>query len=364
MEDLIAEEDVVVTLTHEGYVKRTPVTTYRRQGRGGSGIKGNESKEGDFIEELFIASTHDYMLVFLDSGRMHWLKVYDIPSMARTSRGRAMVNLLEMGANERICAVVAVREFDENRFLVTATKNGLVKKTPLEAYSNVRKGGIIATGINDDDRVIGVAITGGSDEVVLGTRNGMAIRFSEGDVRGMGRTACGVKGISLADDDEVVDMVIVDSQSTLLTVCEKGYGKRTAIDEYRLQGRGGKGIINIKGIDRNGRIVALKSVHDFDEVMLITQGGQIVRIGVDDIRTIGRATQGVRVITLRKDDELVAVAKVINEDEDEPKLPLDGKTKTGKTPTQAEEPEAPTEEPADESDETSAEESDDSDAPT
>ncbi|NBB95897.1 MAG: DNA gyrase subunit A [Planctomycetes bacterium] len=362
MEDLIAEEDVVVTLTHEGYVKRTPVTTYRRQGRGGSGIKGNESKEGDFIEELFIASTHDYMLVFLDSGRMHWLKVYDIPSMARTSRGRAIVNLLEMGATERICAVVAVREFDQNRFLVTATKNGLVKKTPLEAYSNVRKGGIIATGINDDDRVIGVAITGSSDEIVLGTRNGMAIRFSEDDVRSMGRTACGVKGINLGDDDEVVDMVIVDSQSTLLTVCEKGYGKRTAIDEYRLQGRGGKGIINIKGIDRNGRIVALKSVHDSDEVMLITQGGQIVRIGVDDIRTIGRATQGVRIITLRKDDELVAVAKVINEDEDAPKLPLDGKTRTGKTPAEnddessdadadkVDEAAASTDRPADESD--------------
>jgi DNA gyrase subunit A len=354
MEDLIAEEDVVVTLTHDGYIKRTPVTTYRRQGRGGSGIKGNESKEGDFIEELFIASTHDYMLVFLDSGRMHWLKVYDIPSMARTSRGRAIVNLLEMEAGESVCAVVAVREFDEDRYLVTATRNGLVKKTSLDAYSNVRKGGIIATGINEGDRVIGVAVTNGDDEIVLGTRNGMAIRFQETDVRGMGRTACGVRGINLSDADEVVDMIIVDKQATLLTVCEKGFGKRTAIEEYRTQGRGGKGIINIKGMGRNGHVVALKSVRDADELMFITQGGQIVRIGVDDMRTIGRATQGVRVISLRKEDTLVSVAKVVNEEEDEPKLPLEGKTQTGKQPPKQEADESQEAAAAEEAEETEA----------
>ena len=322
IEDLIAEEDVVVTLTHEGYIKRMPATTYRRQGRGGRGVIGSDQKEGDFIEELFIASTHDYMLVFLNNGKMHWLKVYDIPSMARQSKGRAIVNLLEMSADESICAIAAVREFDD-RFLMTATQNGQIKKTRLEAYSNPRKGGIQAVGVNEGDAVVNVAITSGNDEIVLVTRDGQAIRFNENDVRQMGRTAAGVRGINLRDGDEVVDMAAVDGTATLLTVCANGYGKRTNFDEYRTQSRGGYGIINIKATDRNGKVVAAKVVRDHDELMLISYSGMVVRIGVADIRTIGRATQGVRLVNLKADDTLVSVARVVS-DEQQGRLPLGG----------------------------------------
>ena len=313
IEDLIAEEDVVVTLTHEGYVKRMPLATYRRQGRGGRGIIGSVSREGDFVEEVFIASTHDYMLVLLNDGRLHWLKVYDVPSMARQSKGRAIVNLLEMRPNEKICAVVAVREFND-RFLVTATRRGQIKKTPLQAYSNPRRGGIVATGLDEKDEVVGVAITRGNDEIVLATAKGQAIRFKETDVRPMGRTATGVRGINLRKGDEVVDMAIVDPMATLLTVCENGYGKRTSFEEYRIQGRGGYGIINIKTTERNGKVVGMKSMRDADELMLITSGGMIVRTGVSGLRAIGRATQGVRVIGLKAADKLVSVARVAAEE--------------------------------------------------
>jgi DNA gyrase subunit A len=324
IEDLIAEEDVVVTLSHEGYIKRIPLTTYRRQGRGGQGIIGSDAKEGDFIEQLFVASTHDYMLVFLDNGRMHWLKVYDIPSMARQSKGRAIVNLLNMDKSEKICAVMAVREFDD-RFLVSATRNGQIKKTPLEAYSRPRKGGIQATGLGDGDEVIGVSITRGEDEIMLGTRDGQAIRFKETDVRTMGRTAAGVKGIKLRKDDKVVDMIIVDKMATLLTVCENGYGKRTDFEQYRLQTRGGMGIINIKANERNGSVVGLKSVRNVDEMMLISHKGKIIRAAISSLRTIGRATQGVRVISLKKGDTLVAIARVaIDEEDKQTQLPLEG----------------------------------------
>ncbi|MBI5726137.1 MAG: DNA gyrase subunit A [Planctomycetes bacterium] len=322
IEDLIAEEDVVVTLTHEGYVKRMPIGTYRKQGRGGQGIIGSDAKEGDFIEELFIASTHDYVLVFLNNGRMHWLKVYDIPSMARQSMGRAIINLLEIKQDEKICAVVAVRDFTPDKFLVTATKRGQIKKTSLDAYSNVRKGGIQATGLDEGDEVVGVAITRGSDEIILGTNDGQAIRFNETDVRPMGRTAGGVRGINLREGDRVVDMAILDPMATLLTVCENGYGKRTSFDEYRIQSRGGFGIINIKTSERNGKVVGMKSIRDADELMLITLGGMIVRTGINELRTIGRATQGVRLIALKPEDKLVAVARVVSEDSQQGQLPL------------------------------------------
>ena len=331
IEDLIAEEDVVVTLTHEGYIKRMPATTYRRQGRGGQGVIGSDAKEGDFVEELFIASTHDYMLVFLTSGRMHWLKLYDIPSMARTSRGRAIVNVLQMQGGEKICAVAAVREFDE-RFLVTATRKGQIKKTALKAYSNPRKGGIQAVGVGEGDEVVGVAITTGSDEIVLGTRNGQAIRFKETNVRPMGRTAAGVRGVNLRKGDKVVGMVILDPAATLLTLCENGYGKRTHFDEYRIQSRGGYGIINIKTTARNGKVVAVKPIRDSDELMLITSGGMIVRTGADGLRTIGRATQGVRVIGLKPGDKLVAIARVISEDPTPGRLPLENEDATPPEP--------------------------------
>ena len=323
IEDLIADEDVVVTLSHEGYIKRIPLTTYRRQGRGGQGVIGSDAKEGDFIEQLFVASTHDYMLVFLDNGRMHWLKVYDIPSMARQSKGRAIVNLLKVDKSEKIRAVMSVREFDD-RFLVSATRKGQIKKTALESYSRPRKGGIQATGLGADDQVIGVSITRGNDEIVLGTRKGQAIRFKETDVRTMGRTAAGVKGIKLRKGDEVVDMIIVDKMATLLTVCENGYGKRTDFDQYRLQSRGGMGIINIRANDRNGSVVGLKSVRNADEMMLISQQGKIIRAAISSLRTIGRATQGVRVISLKPGDKLVAIASMaIDEDANQPALPLE-----------------------------------------
>jgi len=322
IEDLIAEQDVVVTLSHHGYIKRMPLTTYRRQGRGGRGVIGSDAKEGDWVEELFIASTHDYVLVFLNNGRILWLKVYDIPSMARQSRGRAIVNLLTIGKDEKICAVVAVREFDD-RFLVTATRNGQIKKTSLKAYSNPRRGGIQATGVREGDAVIGVAVTGGGDDIVLATRNGQAIRFKETDVRPMGRTAAGVRGMSLRKGDEVVGMAIVDPMATLLTVCENGFGKRTSFEEYRTQSRGGIGIINIKTTRRNGKVVGMKSIRDADELMLISQSGMIVRTGVADIRTIGRATQGVRVIGLKANDKLVSIARVVTEEADQRQIPFD-----------------------------------------
>ena len=326
IEDLIAEEDVVVTLSHEGYIKRTPLTTYRRQGRGGLGIIGSEAREGDFVEQIFIASTHDYLLVLLNNGRMHWLKVYDIPSMARTSKGRAIVNLLDTDSKEKICTVVAVREFDD-RFLMTATKLGQIKKTSLSAYANPRRGGIQATGLDEGDLVVGAGITRGSDEIVLGTANGQAIRFHETDVRPMGRTAAGVRGISLHEGDEVVDMALMDPMATLLTVCENGYGKRTEFDEYRVQSRGGLGIINIRTTDRNGKVVAMKSVRDADELMLITLNGMVVRIGLGELRTIGRATQGVRVISLKSGDKLVGVARVASEESQQGQLPMGDKAR-------------------------------------
>ena len=331
IEDLIAEEDVVVTLTHQGYVKRTPLTTYRRQGRGGRGIIGADSKEGDFTEQLFVASTHDYMLVFLNNGRMHWLKVYDIPSMARQSKGRAIVNMLQINSDESICAVVAVREFDD-RFLVSVTRNGQIKKTALSAYANPRRGGIQATGLATDDVLIGVMITRGDDQIVLGTAKGQAIRFNETEVRPMGRTAAGVRGIHLREGDAVVGMALVDPAAWLLTLCENGYGKRTSFEEYRSQSRGGYGVINIKTTKRNGKVVAVKSIRDADEIMLITSGGMIVRTGVHEIRAIGRATQGVRIIGLKSGDQLVSVACVVGEDDAQQQLALDGGASSAERP--------------------------------
>ncbi len=309
IEDLIAEEDVIVTLTHEGYIKRTPLTTYRKQGRGGKGVIGSDKKEGDFIEHLFVASTPDYILFFMANGRMYWQKVYDIPSMARQSKGRAIVNVVEMRKDEKICAVLPVREFND-RFLITATRNGQIKKTALKAYSNPRRGGIQGSGVNRGDSLIGAAITHGDEQIVLCTRGGKAIRFKETDVRAMGRIAAGVRGIRLGKGDEVVDMAVVDPAATLLTVCEHGYGKRTKFEQYRAQSRGGMGIINIRTSGRNGKVVGARNVVGKDELMLITASGMIMRMGIGELRTIGRATQGVRLIGLRGKDRLVAVARV------------------------------------------------------
>jgi DNA gyrase subunit A len=318
IEDLIAEEQVTVTISHSGYVKRLPLDTYRKQARGGRGIIGSDTKEGDFIEHLFTASTHDYLLVFTNRGRCYWLRVYDVPSMSRQSKGRNIINLLNLG-NQTIASIINVRKFDaqdedkEPRQLVMATKNGLVKKTALVAYSRPRATGVNAIKLDPNDDVIGVKLTTGTDQIILGTKDGMAIRFDEKQVRSMGRVARGVKGIKLRAKDAVVDMVIPEKKASLLTVCEKGYGKRTGLGDYRLQSRGGIGLINIKTTVRNGKVVALKAVHGQDELMMITANGMIIRTGLDQVRTIGRATQGVRLIKLKPGDKLVAAEKIVIE---------------------------------------------------
>jgi len=319
IEDLIAEEEVIVTVSHSGYVKRMPLDTYRKQGRGGKGIIGSDTKEGDFIEHLFTASTHDYLLIFTNRGRCYWLKVYDVPSMSRQSKGRNIVNLLKLG-NQKITSVINVRKFDgedategKDRQLVMATKNGLIKKTRLSAYSNPRRTGVTAIKLDPNDDVIGVALTTGSNQIVLGTQDGMAIRFDEKRVRSMGRVSRGVKGIKLRSRDVVVDMVIAEENASLLTVCENGYGKRTSLDDYRAQSRAGIGLINIKTTKRNGKVVALKAVQNEDELMMITANGIIIRTGLEQIRSIGRNTQGVRLIKLGPGDKLVAAEKIVCE---------------------------------------------------
>jgi DNA gyrase subunit A len=326
-EDLIAEEEVAVTISHEGYIKRVPLTVYRTQGRGGRGVKGTENKEGDWLEHLFIASTHDYLLFFTNRGRVYWLRVYDIPSMSRTSKGRAIINLLKMSPDEKTTSVLSVRSF-EDRFIVMATKAGVIKKTALDAFSHPRVAGIIAIELDPDDSLIGVQLTTGDNNILLATSEGMSIRFNESDVRAMGRTARGVKGINLRKDDQVVDMAIIDPTGDILTVCEFGHGKRTPVEEYREQTRGGIGVINIKTSDRNGRVVAVKTVRDEDELMLISMKGIIIRFPLKDIRPIGRNTQGVRMIKLDEGDTLVAVARVVPEEDTE----IPGETKAPESP--------------------------------
>ncbi len=313
LEDLIAEENVAVIITHEGYIKRLPLTSYRKQHRGGKGVTGAEMKEGDFIEHLFVASTHDYILFFTDQGRVYWQKVYDIPQMGRTSKGRALINLLELKEDENVTSLIPVRDFDE-RQLVMATSNGIIKKTPLCAYGNPKKGGIIAITLDEGDKLICVKLTNGKQDIILGTEQGKAVRFSETDVRTMGRVTHGVKGITLKDGDKVRGMVIVDENASLLTVCEHGFGKRTDFGEYSAQHRGGQGVINIKTTDRNGKVVALLDVRDEDELIMITAKGMVIRTSVNTVRAIGRNTQGVKLFSVVEDDKLVSVARVIPEE--------------------------------------------------
>jgi DNA gyrase subunit A len=329
MEDLIAREDVVVTVSHAGYIKRLPVDTYRAQGRGGRGIKGTESKEGDFVEHLFVANTHDYLLFFTNQGRVYERRVFDVPELSRTSMGRSIAQLLSFQAGEKIANVLAIEDFERaEQFLMFATKQGTVKKTALSAYANIRQNGIIAIGLEDGDALIDVAITSGSDEILLGTRQGMSIRFKETDVRAMGRPAGGVKGIELGETtapadqspgkDEVVSMIVVPQDQgasagkicMVLTGCENGFGKRTPVEAYRLQRRGGSGVINIKTTDRNGDVVGMKAVCDDDELMLITEQGILMRTRVAEIRETGRNAAGVKLIKLDEGDTLVAMAKV------------------------------------------------------
>jgi len=320
MEDLIADEDMAITVTNTGYIKRTAITAYRNQRRGGKGRIGMRTREEDFVTHLFVASTHAYIMIFTDRGRAHWLRVHEIPDVGPDGRGKAIANLVTLDAGERIAALLAVREWPEaagRQFIVMGTRKGAIKKTDLSAFSNPRAGGIIAMGVQEPDAVIAVALTDGNEEIFIGTRDGMAIRFREADARPMGRTAYGVRGISLRGEDEVVAMEVVRPGGTLLTVAENGYGKRTELDEYRVQSRGGIGIINIQTSDRNGRVVGVAYVHDDDELMLISQQGKILRMVTKDIRTIGRATQGVRLIEIEPDDRVVSVARLAERDDDD-----------------------------------------------
>ena len=316
IEDFIAEEDMVITISHSNYVKRLPVSAYRKQKRGGKGVTGSDMKEEDFIEHLFIASTHDYILFFTTKGRVYWLKVHEIPEASRQSRGKAIINLIQLEQGEGISAYIPVREFKEGQFLVMATKMGQIKKTALTAFSNPRKGGIMGITIEKDDELIGVKLTDGQKELTLATMEGKAIRFPEDHVRDMGRGAKGVRGIRLGKKDVLIAMEVVEKDATLLTVTDNGFGKRTDFSEYRVQSRGGKGIINIKAGKKNGLAVGVKSVTDKDELMLITGQGMIVRCAVKDIRTTGRSTQGVRLMKLEDKDKVVSVAKVIPEEEE------------------------------------------------
>jgi len=315
VEDLIAEEDMVITISHSGYIKRIPVSTYRRQRRGGRGLTGATAKEDDWIEHLFIASTHDYVMFFSDRGQVYWLKVHEIPQGGRAARGKPVIQCIAIRPDERIAALVPVREFSERKWLLFATRNGTVKKTALAAYGNVRSNGINAINIEDGDELIDVQITDGNNDIVLATRGGMSIRFQEGDVREMGRATTGVKGIELDTGDAVIGMVVVRRDSSLLVVSEKGFGKRSELGDYRVQRRGGKGIITFNNTEKTGACVALKEVLSNDELMMITKHGIIIRVPVDGIRVIGRNTQGVRVMNLDDGDFLVDVARVVKEDE-------------------------------------------------
>jgi DNA gyrase subunit A len=315
VEDLIAEENVVVIISHSGYIKRLPVSAYRKQKRGGKGVTGAEVKEEDFVEHLFIASTKDHLLVFTDKGKAHLLKVYEIPQASRTAKGRAIVNLLQIASQEKISATIPVKDFSEDKFLVMATKCGFIKKTRLDEYKNIRKGGIISITLEKDDGLIEVGLTDGKQELLLATRLGKAIRFPESGVRDMGRQARGVRAISLAKKDEVIAMEIALKEATVLTVSELGFAKRTPVKQYRLQRRSGKGIINFRVTSKNGPAVNLKVVADKDELMVITQNGMFLRCPVKDIRTTGRSSQGVRLIKLEKSDRVSTVARVIAEEE-------------------------------------------------
>ncbi|MBU2560885.1 MAG: DNA gyrase subunit A [Nanoarchaeota archaeon] len=313
VEDLIEEEDMVVTVTHAGYIKRLQVDAYRSQGRGGKGVIGASTKDEDFVEHLFIASTHSSVLFFTNQGQVYWIKVYDLPLASRQAKGKAIVNLITLKEGEKIKAFVPVREFDDQHYLIMCTKQGTVKKTSLESFSRPRKGGIRGITINDGDELVDVVLTDGSMNVIIATSNGMAIRFSENDVRPMGRSAAGVRGVSLKQGDSVIGMVIAEDDKTLLTVTENGYGKRTEVSEYRFIRRGGVGVKNIICSERNGKAVAIRSVTDDDEVMFMSQNGIVIRTPVKETSVIGRATQGVRLMKLEDGDRLVDAAKIINE---------------------------------------------------
>ena len=310
VEDLIAEEDMVITCTHSGYVKRTPLSIYRSQKRGGKGRIGMVPREADLVEYLFVASTHSYLLIFTSSGRMHWLKVHEIPQIGISGKGKALANFVHLAEGEEISALLPTKGFPENRFVVMATRHGIIKKTGLASFSRPRAGGIIALSIDPGDSLLGAVLTGDGEEIFMATRNGLAIRFSEKEVRPMGRTARGVRGVRLRKDDFLVGMEALDGSGAILSVTERGFGKRTPVAEYRLQSRGGQGILNLRTSPRNGLLIGVLQVSATDQIMIVTSQGKVIRLAVDGIRVIGRATQGVRLIDLGKEDTVVSIAKV------------------------------------------------------
>ncbi|MDH3267456.1 MAG: DNA gyrase subunit A [Ignavibacteria bacterium] len=316
LEDIIAEEDVVVTITHGGFIKRFPVSGYRKQGRGGKGVTGAGTKEDDFIEHMFIASTHQYILFFTDKGKVYWLKVHELPEGGRATRGRSILNLLQKDKEELITAFVTVKEFSDDKYLIMATEQGTVKKTALSAYGNVRKGGINAINLKKNDRLIEVKMTEGTNDIMIGTSNGFAVRFNEKDARDMGRTATGVRGVRLGKGDKAVGLLVIKRQGmSVLVVTGKGYGKRSDINDYRITRRGGKGVITVKTSDKIGKMIAMMEVNDNDELVIISTKGMVIRQSMKDIRVMGRATQGVRVIRLKDGDSIADIAKVVPEEE-------------------------------------------------
>jgi len=324
IEDLIAEEEMAVVITHEGYIKRIAIDAYRKQSRGGKGVTGiGNMKDGDFTEHLFIGSTHDYLLLFTTRGQVHWLKVYDIPQMGRSAKGRSIANLLQLEQEETVTAYVPVREFDDEHFLVMATRHGVIKKTVLSAFKRPMKGGIRAVNLNDGDELFGVVITNGENQLMLASRQGMACRFNETDVRSMGRQAAGVAGMKLEEGDECVGLMIVRPNTTVLTIASNGMGKRSDFEDYRQTKRGAKGVTNMKLNDKTGVVVSCMAVEEEDEVMIMTSQAMVVRISVNGCRVIGRATQGVKVIRLNESDEVVAVARVVGGEKDENEPDLD-----------------------------------------
>lgn len=317
LEDIIAEEDVVVTISHQGFIKRFPVSGYRRQSRGGKGVTGAGTKDEDFIEHMFVASTHHYIMFFTDRGKCYWLKVHEIPEGGRAAKGRSILNLIEKDKDENITAFVTVKEFTDDKFIVMVTEKGTIKKTVLSAYSNIRRGGINAIKLSTSDKLKEAKLSDGNNDIIIGTREGMAIRFNEKDVRDMGRTATGVRGIRLGKKDFVIGMIVVRNATTLMVVTEKGFGKRSEIEDYRLTRRGGKGVITVKTSDKNGKLIAMKEVNDGDELVIITNQGMVIRQSVSELRVMGRNTQGVRLIRLNEKDEIADIARVIPEEEGE-----------------------------------------------
>jgi DNA gyrase subunit A len=322
IEDLIAEEDMVITVSHAGYIKRLGVDVYRKQKRGGKGVTAMETKDEDFVEHLFVASSKDYLLIFSNKGIVRWLKAYEIPIASRSAKGKNIVNLITIGKDERINSIVAVKEFSDDKYIVAATAQGNIKKTKVSAYGNPRKGGIVGVTLEKDDELVGTEISDGNCEILLATKDGKAVRFHEKQIRDMGRGAKGVRGVRLGKKDVVVSMQVLKpgiekTGSTFLSVTSKGFAKRTNFDDYRLQSRGGKGIININVTDKNGFVVRSLAATPEDEIMTITKNGMVVRCSVKDIRETGRNTQGVRLISLEKSDEVSSVASVVAKAEEE-----------------------------------------------